>query len=297
MIRSIDFIYKNGSRNHNEDAYVINRENHIFAAIDGATGLGGLSGDIASNIIKQSLEKVSERSLRKKVEEGNTKLRLKTEELKNLPLTSISKLERSTCSLAAIQLKGNQYLEYVSYGDCMIILQYKDQSIRIVTHDHVDVLDTQAIKIVHRMLLEEETGKGIDLNQLPEEKILSLLQEKKDKIKILLHENRSKLNTSEGYGIIDGSEEALNFMEYGVIPLINIKQILLLTDGLKMHTHQQDNKTHKNSWEQSATIAFNHGINELYKQIIQIEKNDPACIEYPRLKKHDDKTGILLTFE
>ncbi|QQZ10168.1 protein phosphatase 2C domain-containing protein [Heyndrickxia vini] len=297
MIHSIDFIHKNGSHSQNEDACVINRENRIFAAIDGATGFGGLSGDVASNIIKQSLENISEHSLREKVREGNKKLRLKTEELMNLSLANLPKHERSTCSLAAIQLNDSQYFEYVSYGDCMIILQYKDHSIRIVTHDHVDILDTQAITIVHRMLLDEQAEKGIDLNQLPEMESLSLLQEKKNKIKTFLLENRNKLNTYEGYGIIDGSEEGLKFMEYGVIPLINIKHILLLTDGLKMHTHQQDTGTQKNGWEQSAAIAFNHGINELYKQISQIEKEDPACIQYPRLKKHDDKTGILLTFK
>jgi serine/threonine protein phosphatase PrpC len=294
MIQTIDYIYKKGSRQQNEDAYVINRERGIFAAIDGATGLGGLSGDVAAKIVKDNLQKDSNTTLKEKVQAGNTQLRNKTEQLTNQSLQNIPKHERSTCGLAAIQL--NPYtLDYISYGDCMLILQYADYSIRIVTYDHLDVLDSKSIQRLHQMLEKEEATRKLELNKLPEEQIELIYKKNRSNLTPLLQENRNKLNTKEGYGIIDGSKESLEFMEYGSIPLINVQKILLLSDGLKMHNHRNDT-TNKNGWELSANIAFRHGIKELFNQIMKIEVSDPACVEYPRLKQHDDKTGILISF-
>lgn len=103
----------------------------------------------------------------------------------------------------------------------------------------------------------------------------------------MLKENRNKLNTPNGYGIIDGSSEALSYLECGSVPLINVDKILLLSDGLKLHKEES-------GWLKSAELAFEKGVAELYQTIQTEEEMDPACYLYPRLKKHDDKTGILI---
>ena len=59
MIQSIEYTYQKGSNPNNEDAYVLDENRKIFAAIDGATGLGGLPGDLAATIVKRSIENSS----------------------------------------------------------------------------------------------------------------------------------------------------------------------------------------------------------------------------------------------
>lgn len=41
-------------------------------------------------------------------------------------------------------------------------------------------------------------------------------------------------------------------------------------------------------------VSVKFGLNQLEKHINEIEESDPVCINYPRLKKHDDKTGIMI---
>ena len=50
----------------------------------------------------------------------------------------------------------------------------------------------------------------------------------------------------------------------------------------------------QNGWEKSVRFAFDHGVEQLFNEIQSQEEQDPACTIHPRLKKHDDKTGILI---
>lgn len=52
----INTVYKQGNRNINEDAYVVNEGAAIFAAIDGATGLEGVPGHVASGAVQKVLD-------------------------------------------------------------------------------------------------------------------------------------------------------------------------------------------------------------------------------------------------
>jgi serine/threonine protein phosphatase PrpC len=289
MIKSVEYVYEKGSNAKNEDAYIVDENRKIFGAIDGATGLGALTGEIASQIIKKSIEKSTFPEIYEMIQEANHNLQIDTEALTGKALASIPKFERSTCGIAAIQLVNN-HLNYIAAGDCMLFLEYTNGRVRTLTYDHLDALDSNSISAFYHLLNEEARTLGVELNTLNSSEIDSIYKKGREKITPLLKENRNKLNTTGGYGIIDGSEEALSFLEYGTIPLINVKRILLLTDGLKMHTEN-------NGWQESAELAFKKGVQELFASIQRKEENDPACFLYPRLKKHDDKTGILITLD
>ncbi|MDQ0199104.1 hypothetical protein [Neobacillus ginsengisoli] len=71
LISNIEVIYRKGSWDINEDTYVVNEEQGIFAVIDGATGLGGLSGSIASGITSQVLQE-EKGGLLQRVLKGNS---------------------------------------------------------------------------------------------------------------------------------------------------------------------------------------------------------------------------------
>ncbi|MDZ5471903.1 hypothetical protein SM124_09100 [Bacillus sp. 31A1R] len=286
MISSIEYIYKKGSNVNNEDAYVIDKNRNIFAAIDGATGLGGLAGNVASTIVKEGIENSQEKSLKKIIASANQSLAQETKRITGMDVQDIPKYERSTCGLAAIQLDKST-LHYLSAGDCMIFIQYKTGAIRTLTYDHLDVLDAMSITTLHLLLNQRAIELETSLNTLPQDKLVELFSECRAEITPLLRENRNKLNTTSGYGIIDGSSEALSYLESGSIPLINVEKILLLSDGLKLH--QKDC-----GWHKSAELAFEKGVSELFQTIQEVEDKDPACFLYPRLKKHDDKTGILI---
>ncbi|HJV16842.1 MAG TPA: hypothetical protein VJ546_05570 [Bacillales bacterium] len=288
----IEIIYRKGNRDINEDSFVINKEDQIFAVIDGATGVGGLSGDIASGIIREALE-TENGDITERILKGNATLGKKTvETLGESTMENTPKYKRSSCGLAAIQLPlSGMKMEYAAAADCLFFLQYKNNEIRQINHDLVDPLDRAVIELVQKQWKRYISGND-DPNEWEPSKIKQTLQEIRETILDILQANRNKMNNPEGYNIIDGSKTAEEFLESGVIPLINVKKILLLTDGLKIHSHRLE--PIENEWLYSAKIAFEHGLSYLEKTILDMEINDPACYQYPRLKQHDDKTGILI---
>lgn len=300
MFSKIERVYRTGEADINEDAYVKNDQDALFAVIDGATGLGRLSGSLASSTLKAALEGETG-SLLERILKGNTSLGKKAVELtREMDVVSdieeIVKIHRSSCALAAIQIfhsqdEGLKKLEYVTSGDCILFLQLKTGQIRQVNFDYLDFLDgkalQQAVDYWGTVLNEQENP-----NNWEHDKIYQTRKEIRTVITPILQQNRNKLNTCDGYGIIDGSKKAEEYLEIGSIPLVNVKKILLLSDGLKIHSPR--GKSIENEWAYSARLAFDYGLSYLEKVIVDMEEKDPACYDYPRLKGSDDKTGILL---
>lgn len=288
---NVEMTYEIGSNPTNEDAYVINETNNIFSAIDGATGLGGLSGKIAAETIGHALNRYSTfDTLLDCIKKGNNDLGVKTNKEFGSTIESIPKENRSTCGIAAIKI-NDKNLEYVHAGDCMIFIKYQDGEIRSLTHEHLFKLDSVAIEMMHGKIMDRYKQGKIP-NENNEEDVKKFLNEIRAEILPTLIENRKKLNTKNGYSIIDGSLEAMDYVEFGKVPLLNITEILLLTDGMQLPS--QNPTVGYSIWTESAKYAFNHGVETLKKHIIQLEQSDKICIKYPRLKLADDKTGILI---
>ncbi|WP_456277530.1 hypothetical protein [Bacillus sp. AK128] len=283
-----EVIYTKGVGEENEDAYVLDHTLNNFAVIDGATGLGGVSGKVASQTIKEEISKGSS-SLLSSVLEGNQLLGEKIVSLNGQSMESIPKYERSSCGLAAIKINEHNQMEYVHAGDCMLFIQFDDDSIRTLTFDHISRLDKIAINELTRLWSEK---KDDNPNKWSASKIKDTFTKMKSEILPTLQENRNKLNEENGYSIIDGSNQVRNFIEFGTVRLHHVKKLLLLSDGLQLI---KNSASTQDEWLQTATFAFEHGLKALEKRITEMEQEDPACFTYPRLKVADDKTGILLT--
>lgn len=291
---TVETIYQKGVGVKNEDCIIVNESANIFGVIDGATGLGGLSGDLAANIIGDILKEVDgEQDILEAVKIANKTLAkeiiLRTS---YRSIDEIPKEFRSTCGLVLIRIVQGKFIEYVQVGDCMLFLEYKNKHIRNITFDRVAILDHSSTTIKYqemKMFLNEHSIENP--NELPVEKLEELNNELKERIKDILIKNRRLLNTPLGYGILDGSKEAESELEYGCVPISNVSKILLITDGLQIPVTMKK----ADNWLQSAQLAFNGDLNSLHTEVSRIEEEDPACYLYPRLKKSDDKAGILIT--
>ncbi|GGK05137.1 hypothetical protein GCM10007063_29400 [Lentibacillus kapialis] len=278
----INTVYKQGNRNVNEDAYVVNETTGIFAAIDGATGLEGVPGYIASGAVQRVLDAAGEgEPLKRKVKTANHLVGKETVKYlgldKRATIEDVPKEKRSTCALAAISIdQDDLLLDYVHAADCMIFLHYGNGDIRTVTYDLLHHFDQRAINEL--VTLRNQRAEQVDM------------AEARKKVQPTLIENRSLLNTSGGYGVIDGSDAALHHLESGRLSLKKVTGILLLSDGLMLPTGFEEH----NAWEKSAAIAFHSGLDGLRREVENRENDDPECVTYPRLKMNDDKTGILI---
>jgi hypothetical protein len=168
-------------------------------------------------------------------------------------------------------------IEYVQTGDCMIIAVYQDGEVRPLTYPQVSYLEQKAIKIMKDGLHDRK-----DLKQL----LFS--------VKIILRENRYKSNTPLGYGVLNGEQEAQLFLEYGRVNNINLKHLILITDGLFW---PKELVSHTDCyWKKNVDLILSRGLEQYTRDLCQLEEQDPDCIKYPRFKKSDDKTGMVISF-
>ncbi|MDG5787993.1 protein phosphatase 2C domain-containing protein [Evansella sp. AB-P1] len=301
MIYSKEIFYKQGIGQTNEDRYVYNDESLFFSVIDGATPLekGSISGSFAADIVQKTLSNSKEQNVFERLKEANLVLGKKISSTLNKNIETIDNLSkelRSSCGCIAVQIiveKGSIIrLDYAHVGDCMLFVQYDNGRIRQLTFDHIEKLDQESINIA-----TEFRKKWIKQNNFEEyisaEDLEILNRKVKEHIKTVLIKNRRKLNSKEGYGIIDGSEKANYFIEYGSIPFHNIKKLLLLSDGLQIPLPIEKNEQ---AWNITAEYAFQNSLYSLGDYVEMIEEKDPNLTKYPRLKKADDKTGILISF-
>ncbi|AIF45509.1 protein phosphatase 2C domain-containing protein [Virgibacillus sp. SK37] len=281
----IQKLYLKGDKQVNEDACVVNEEAQVFAAIDGATGLGGTPGYLASQTFhKQLTEMKHYSSLYTTIKNANETLgrtmvdyyEANIGKIASRSLREIPKKQRSTTGLATIKLHAQKsMLEYVHTGDCMLFLQFKNEEVYSVTHDAIQYFDSLAVEEMVRL---REKNPEISLKDV------------REKVNPILLRNRGLLNTPEGYGILDGSENALAYLSHGRVPLHQVKGILLVSDGLLLPQKIEEER----GWRQTAKLAFDHGLDGLVKEVEKRESDDAECRIYPRLKQRDDKTGILL---
>lgn len=280
MIQSnrLETCYIKGSRDLNEDAIIVNTQDQIFGVIDGATSVtsyknvkGETGAFIAAQHLASYFEQVSaSKTLKEVVIEANR-------ELRKMMLDSgvdVSKKTDLWSAVFAIVRVNSANIEFIQTGDCMMFATYKDGTIRTLSHDQVTHLDKLTMK---------KSLKGKKLGYSGEELFQFLLP--------TIRENRNKSNTLEGYSVLNGEEEFENFLEFGTISRANIEKLFLFTDGLGYPVIDIESQP---DWHKMIKIIDQDGLVPYTNYLLDLEESDPLCDVYPRLKKSDDKTGIVI---
>jgi serine/threonine protein phosphatase PrpC len=284
---NIEMISLQGTTDWNEDALVKNDRLQLFGVLDGATSLhpyrgpnNETGGYLASHIIKQYLESlatedVSDVNLKQLVIQANIRLR---EKMLEAGIDLSDKKALWTSALALIRITDN-YIDYAQVGDCMIAAVYKDGTIRTVSRDQVAHIDQQS-----KGIWEDAISMGI-----------SRREELWELVKPVILQNKSKMNTIDGYSILSGEPELANFIEYGRINRIQLKSLLLVTDGLFLHA---ESGSKPDDFIQELTARIEGDSLAGYADwLFKLEQDDKNCQRYPRFKISDDKTGIFIHFE
>jgi len=271
----------------NEDALVSNEQLHLYGVLDGATSLHPYRGSnnetggyLASQVIKHYLESLlpedtADLNLKQLVIQANIRLRAKMEEA---GINMSDKAALWTSSLALIRVEDH-YVDFAQVGDCMIIACYEDGSFRAVSRDQVAHIDFQS-----KQIWEKAIGNGT----VKRDELWEL-------VKPTIMQNKSKMNTISGYSVLSGEPQMADFIEFGRINRIQLKSLLLVSDGLFPHTElggeQVDViKELTASIEQLALTGY-------AEWLVNLELSDKDCLRYPRFKVSDDKTGIRLMFD
>ena len=290
MLKVMDMVYDEGNKEFSEDAIVSDSTRGRFAVIDGESGFGPFTGEEAAKIVQKALmdPRFDDLSLEQSLLAANKELRMRKKGNQIWEhFADIQKDIRNGCSFAAIQVVDDR-LHYLQTGSCMIFVQYRNDTIRSLTYDHTAKMKEKYIE-KHKKYYNQ-LKKGLNRNYSQKK----LAQCYYDAV-VLSQAYRMQCcetsNTYEGYGTVDGSRESSSYWESGRIPLMDIKKILLVTDGLQMPSHIAPCQE---TWMKTAKHIFNKKLKSANTKIAKMEKDDPLCQQYLRVDQSDDKTGILL---
>jgi len=257
------------SKKVSEDAMVVNNEMNVYGVFDGATPItpfknaDGMNGAyIASNLFRKYFQNQfrAEMTLSEGIILANRKL-LKEMKLNNI---DVNRPEERWSTCVAIIKIDKQKISFAQLGDCMIIAEYHNGQINILTKDTVKDISIRA-----KMRREKERKQGLNL---PDESYYQ-------SIKNQLIYNRSMANTVDGYSVANGTEAVGNYIQSGFINTKNLKSILLISDGL---SHPRFDLMH------TFKLIKDIGLKEYS---IRLER------EELKSKIHsDDKTGIFICF-
>ncbi|PLT31018.1 protein phosphatase 2C domain-containing protein [Peribacillus deserti] len=262
----------------NEDALFINPERKVFGVLDGVSSLvpylnskGDTGGFLASQIVKSYFESLHQiENLKDHVMSANTILNKRMTE-ENIDIIKKDELWGTALAIVKITEDG---VEFIQTGDCMILAVYADGEVRPLTRMQVSHLEAEAFDI-----WKDGMARGLKTRE-------ELFATVADKLK----NNRYQSNARGGYGVLNGEAEAADFLEYGKINSACLTHLILLTDGLFLPPELAESEP----WKQTADAILSRGLEQYAKELIDLEENDPECVEYIRFKKSDDKTGIVV---
>ncbi|WP_157724771.1 protein phosphatase 2C domain-containing protein [Virgibacillus phasianinus] len=266
----------------NEDSLIINKDELVYGVADGVSSLVPFTsrknltgGYIASNEVKQHFESNKKHGdLFSGVSRVNQRIQ---DEMKKYDI-DISKKETLWGTALALLKITDTSIEYIQTGDCMLIAVYNNDETRVLTRLQVEHLESSAI---------QKWKEGIEQGVKSKSELTK-------RVKDILISNRHKSNTEDGYGVLNGEQNAMDYVEIGSINKIGIKQLILMTDG--MFYPEEVVPGGMDYWKFITSTLNTKGLDQYVNDLVNIEESDPECIAYPRFKKSDDKAAIIITF-
>lgn len=171
-------------------------------------------------------------------------------------------------------------LETFVLGDCSAMFTYLDGEIQHVTDDRqlLRRLEGEAVNGMHRFMTEHE---------------LTAL-EARELIRPKQADNRRKLRRSNEHWSLSLDPDASESGRYTRIDVAAVKRILLFSDGVGRLVNDL---MAFDTWQELAEWTNAHGHDTTIDRLRTIERSDSRCIEYPRIKAHDDATLVSVDFD
>ncbi|RIJ23442.1 hypothetical protein D1224_04035 [Henriciella barbarensis] len=114
-----------------------------------------------------------------------------------------------------------------------------------------------------------------------------------NELRAFLQEQRSRMNTPDGYWVFSIVPEAASHIAERTLCLRSPANLLMMTDGFaRLIDH-----FHAYTPETLLDAALQQGLKPLYEELRSLEASDPDGTAAPRLKKEDDASAVLVRLE
>lgn len=280
----------------NEDAYVLYEDDNVLVAavLDGATCLSSVTGVKSQNeqtgvfaaqtgakgieenvIISQSASEL----LKKANEKISAELLSK-----GIDAESKSSLELSNAQALAVRIdKAAKRISIALLGDAGCIIEYSDGLVQLAMPMDITPEDIEGLSLSQDIARE----KNLSVKEILSHK------DYREKINETMQKGRGRCNqeNGRGVGVIDGRKNAEKYIKTVELNADEVRRIILLTDGMFLPVEIAGQEP---DWKKMAKIIKEGGLEKLYNAVLNEKNSDPNFDKYPRFKKHDDATGILI---
>jgi len=170
-------------------------------------------------------------------------------------------------SFAALQVNEDS-ITWCQTGDCMILLVHADGSSQLLTE--LPGQDREVLKTWQQI---GARSRGT-IHQTLASEIAAV---------------RRMMNKK--FGVLNGEDEALDFISSGTIKDDRVSDVLLFSDGLFPPSANPDNLFDEELFVQ---LYKRGGLKKIRNHVRSLQIHDPDCYRYPRFKMYDDLSGIAL---
>lgn len=261
-------VSEKGSGEMNEDRLVV-KEN-LFCVIDGASSLNGYhdssgktGGYLAASVVREKITG-GQGTLIETVTNANTAI---AEAMIKNNIDVSNTVNRWSASLVAVRIK-DETAEWIKIGDCNLLVLNQDGSVKLLGEYHNHDLETLKM---WKALAQKKTKN-----------IRQHLREQNRKV---------RMETNIKYGALNGDNRAISFIQKGEISVKGVKNIILFTDGFLI---PKEDPEESEDFFEMVELFRQGGLNMVRQTIRDLEKSDPECWKYPRLKQYDDMAAIVV---
>lgn len=261
----VGFVCESGDGIKNEDTILTNEGAWLYGVFDGVSSIGGSKIDgktgwaIASQITADAINTT------KTLQEW---LKVAQQKLQEINPNAQNNLDRFGTVLGVAKV-WEKDIEYVKLWDVTLLAIKSDGTFEhLWTHDNHD----EETLLIKKRLIEawEFDSKNPEFH----DKLVEV-----------------RMDGNKEYGVMNGQEEYVNFVEQWTISRQWIVDILIFSDGLYSPSEDPSSEP---DLDTIVSIYKQSGVQGLKEWIREIEMNDPDCQKYIRFKKHDDLSIVAI---
>lgn len=188
------------------------------------------------------------------------------------------KREDVPCTVGCAARIRDGYLEYITVGDCCLLIRYKDGRVEELLDRTLCGFDQNTLRL------------GMEIAKRENIPLLSC----RPKMLPELRRVRMTMNTPEGYISLADDPVSVLSAKTGKVKLEEIRDICMVSDGFSEFYGMFGLTGDLNGFME---MAKDWQPEELFEQLLAAQRADPDGTEHPRMKLSDDATILYCTVE
>lgn len=177
---------------------------------------------------------------------------------------------------AAFVVKNKGYLEFYNIGDCQTIVELNNNELRHYADIRLARLDNRTI------------NKMVEYSK----KWSKSVAESREYVTDMLRKHRALMNTKGGYSALSFDELNINDFIFHKDKITDIKNICLYSDGAAEY---YEHLGLANDYKEFYKIVKDNELSEVVNTLRAVQEKDKNCNNFPRLKKQDDVSILLIS--